>query len=518
MFITLALELLTSSVLSERQLKSILQLYQKAFSESTDNYESEYVERDAADLNRDLADKTSFQQSRIQSFQHNTPLQLNIASPGLLETLHFVEGDQQANPSGEEEVEVDVRAVGVNFRDCLIALGQFSDSKPGSECAGYVTRVGSKCTAIAPGDRFATCSLDTFKSYARCRSDRVHQIPDSLSFAEAAAIPTTFVTVYHGLCHIAHIQTGESILIHSGAGGTGQAAIRIAKLYDADIFVTVGSDEKKRLLMVAYGIPEDHIFYSRNTSVADGIKLATQGRGVDIVLNSLTGESLVASWECIAPFGRFLEIGKKDIYSRGSLPMFPFAQNVTFSDIDLASLSVQRPELLQKSFRSVMRLFLDQKLQPASPIHTFPVSEVEKAFRYMQTGKNVGKIVVTIQPEDRVLTVLNTKPAYQFNPDATYIISGGLGGVGRSIARWMCSRGARHLLLLSRSGPRSPSAKELLEELTGSGVQVEAPSCNVTRIASVRAVLQDCKDKMPPIKGCLQGSMVLKGNPSREDI
>ena len=246
------------------------------------------------------------------------------------------------------------------------------------------------------------CNLGAYKTYVRAPVECVIKIPFGVSFVEAAAIPTNFVTVFHALHHVAHIQSDESILIHAAADGNGQAAIRVARCFGALVYAKVGSKEKKRLIMDLYGIPEDHILHSRDLPFAKGIKKMTEGRSVDVILNSLAGEGLVASWECLANYGRFIEIGKKNIYSHAKLPMFQFSKNATFSDVDLAAMTQERPQLVRKALESAMALVAARKATIASPLHVFKISEVEKAFRFMQSSKNSGKIVLEVTADDQV--------------------------------------------------------------------------------------------------------------------
>lgn len=409
-FVTLALEIIDRS--SERHVQNIIRIFKSTILGSTSGcYEPEYIEIngmphinrivEANDLQREICTRASSQQSRNQRFGEGPSLKLCIGNPGFLDTLHFQEDSDCTRPLAPDEVEVEVKAIGVNFRDCLIALGRENAKTFGSECAGIVRRVGEECD-LQPGDRVSICNLDMYRTYARCPAQSVIRIPDELSLMEAAAIPTTFVTVYHALHEVARIKSGDSILIHAAAGGTGQAAIQVAKYFGAEVYVTVGSEQKKQLIMDLYGIPENRILYSRDLSFARGIKRLTQNRGVDIILNSLAGEGLVATWECIAPYGHFLEIGKKDIRSRNKLPMFPFAKNVSFSAIDIAAMSQERPSLVRKSFESAMALIATKKILPASPLHIFKISEIEQAFRFMQSGKNSGKIVIEVIQDDFV--------------------------------------------------------------------------------------------------------------------
>ncbi len=225
---------------------------------------------------------------------------------------------------------------------------------------------------------------------------------------EGASVPIVYCTAQYCLSNIARLEPGETILIHAAAGGVGQAAIMLAQATKATVLATVGSIEKKALLMETYGIPEGCIFYSRDTSFTQGVMDATAGKGVDVALNSLAGEQLRATWECMAPFGRFVEIGKRDITNNQNLEMSRFERNVSFTAVDLTDLAHHRQNVLQQSLVDVMNLFREKTIRPVSPIHEFGVSDVEAAFRSLQSGKLMGKLVI-VPKENQMVMV-----SYQF--------------------------------------------------------------------------------------------------------
>ncbi|KAK7724612.1 putative secondary metabolism biosynthetic enzyme [Diaporthe eres] len=465
-------------------------------------------------LNQHVHDATSASVRREQRFGQ-VDLKVKIRRPGLLDTIYFKEIPGSAAYSlGPDEIEVDVKAIGVNFRDCLIALGRVDQDILGTECAGIVRRVGSACQQLQPGDRVTVGDVDTYQGVVRCREILAVKIPDSMSFADAGAIPTNFVTAYHSFVRVAKLSPGETVLIHSGAGGTGQAAIQIAQHCGAGaIYTTVGSESKRQLLTERYGIPPEHIFNSRDLSFEDGVRRLTGGRGVDVVLNSLAGDALVASWECVAPFGRFVEIGKKDIFSHKTLPMFQFARNVSFAAVDLASMAQERPDLVQSGLRGVLDLFQRGILHMPSPVKSFPISDVEGAFRFLQSGTNAGKVVLEVDSEEVVPAVVETRSGWKFSPNETFILAGGLGAQGRVISEWMVSKGARNLVLLSRRDINNPSNSELAAFVRGlqdSGATVYCPKCDVSDAEALSAVLAYCKANLPPIKGCIQAAMELR--------
>ncbi|KAK6334105.1 hypothetical protein TWF696_002607 [Orbilia brochopaga] len=401
-----------------------------------------------------------------------TPLKMVVGSPGVLDTTHFIEDLEPRDPLLDNEIEVEVKAVGVNFKDCLIALGALNEKSIGSEIAGVVTRIGRDTTdhGLRPNSRVFGFSTNGYRTIFRNHAKGFSVIPESLTFTEAASIPINYATAWHSLRHVAQLAAGETVLIHSGAGGTGQAAIQIAQYLGATVFTTVGTDEKRKILTTVYGIPSDHIFDSRDsTGFAKGVMRMTNGNGVDVVFNSLSGDMLFNSWECIAPFGRFIEIGKKDIQASNGLPMAQFEKNCSFSAVDLGHMFLQRPEQVTRLINEVVDLFNKGRLQTVFPIHRFGISSLVSAFRLMQSGKSSGKIVVETESQSHVQAILPTKAKSSFHPNASYVIAGGLGGLGRDTARWMAERGAKCLILITRTGPKTQQAQELISELRSIG-------------------------------------------------
>jgi NADPH:quinone reductase-like Zn-dependent oxidoreductase len=391
------------------QVDHITKLVEKTDFSSTDqSYESAYLQSGgnlnicriiaAKETSRDVYQRSLPEQSKTQAFETGPPLLLTVTTPGLLDSLEWVEDTSYAEPLAPDEVEVKVHMVGLNFRDLLLALGRINGTTLGTECAGVVSRAG-KATDFEPGDRVALFTPTAFATYTRIKAVAVARVPDGVSLMQAASVPSQFVAAWDALQGLGKLQKGETILIHSGAGGTGQAAIQIAQYLGSEIFTTVGSGEKKKFLMEHYHIPADHIFYSRDTAFADGIRRMTNGRGVDMVLNSLAGESLVATWDLIAPYGRFIEIGKKDIDANSSLPMRPFMRGATFASLDVSSKFYDVPWLVKSNIEKLLDMFRDGIFQPAQPVHVLPISDVQKGMRMLQEGKMIGKIVFEMNSE-----------------------------------------------------------------------------------------------------------------------
>jgi NADPH:quinone reductase-like Zn-dependent oxidoreductase len=303
----------------------------------------------------------------------------------------------------ESKIEIEPRAFGINFREVLIALGQLEEGDLSfEECAGVVTQIGHEAaikTGLRLGDR--VCGWSQGSSGPKIQVDWHAVVPfsDSLTFEEAASVPMVWTTVYYSLRSIAALTKDETILIHAGSGGVGQAAIMLSQYMGAEIYTTVSSVEKRDFLIRKYGVAPDRIYYSRDSSFAAAVMTATEGRGVDVVLNSLAGPLLEESWNCVAPFGRFIEIGKKDIHSAKLLSMSKFRRNVAFAAVDLVELLLYKPLKMREVINEVLQLIDSETLSTVSPINTFSATKVQDAFRYMQTGRHIGKVVVTVEPK-----------------------------------------------------------------------------------------------------------------------
>ncbi|CAG8960790.1 hypothetical protein HYFRA_00002327, partial [Hymenoscyphus fraxineus] len=499
----------------------ISQVLKKLISPENEDMDLEYQVRDglicvprlveANYMNKFLAAKKHQQPPQPTSFRqgHSRSLKLAMGAVASLDSFHFVDDERVSAPLGDTEIEIEVKASGLNFKDVLVALGQVSEYQIGIECAGIVSRTGRN-TDFNVGDRVCAIVDESLSTFARCDSKCAVAVPENVRLVEAAALPISFSTAYFSINNLAKLTRGETVLIHSGAGGLGQACIQLAKLHGAEIFTTVGTKEKKEFLMGQYDIPDSHIFSSHTNEFVDAIKSATNGRGVDVIINSLSGEGLRNTWECIAPFGRFIETSMKDAISHNSLPMVAFSRMATFSGVHLIYLKNNNKNVMKQVLGDVMKLMEERKINAQEPLNIFNAGQIEDGFRLIQSGKSMGKVVIEFGEDDVVKAVPSTLPTYNFEETATYLIAGGLGGLGKSLALWMVNRGAKNLVLLSRSGPKDDTAKSFLKSLKRQGVNVMAPPCDITDRKSLSKVLAECSSCMPPIKGCIQSTMVLQ--------
>ncbi len=431
---------------------------------------------------------------------------LESRGEGILTNLQWRETARRQ--LGPDEIEVQVHAGGINFRDVMKALGTYPGNPIdvrwyGDDFAGTVVAVGSNVTQAKIGDRVAGMAPYAFQSYAVVDARLVFRLPDSMTFEQAATLPTVFLTAHYAIHHLARMVAGESILIHGGTGGVGQAAIQIAQQLGLKIFATAGSDEKRQLLR-EQGV--EHVFNSRTLEFADQIKDVTKGYGVDAVLNSLAGDFIPKSFELLAPYGRFLEIGKMDIYNNSKIGLRQFKDNISYFVIDLGQHLACRQTHAGKLFAEIAEQIRMGHYRPL-PYTSFPISQCVEAFRRMAQGKHIGKNVL-IFDDPNLMIGPNSDPHSEFRSNGTYLITGGAGGFGWELAKQMAEHGARHLVLMSRSGPRDTERQEI-EQLRAAGINIVDARGDVTVADEVDQIVQTISQSMPPLVGVVHGAMVL---------
>ena len=392
----------------------------------------------------------------------------------------------------------------------MVVMGHIPDSLLGFEASGTIIRVGNQVRSFRPGDHVCTLGHGAHRSIFRNKAVFVQHIPTGLSFEEAATLPLVHCTAYNAIVRIARAQPGQTVLIHAAAGGVGQVALQIATYIGMEVFATVGSSDKRALLQELYGLSDDHIFNSRDLSFVKGVMRMTQGRGVDVVLNSLSGEALRQTWQCIAPFGTFVEIGLRDILSNTGLDMHPFSKGATFAFFNLSHVLKANPKLMAQILKNSFDYLLQGITKPVSPLKVYSISEVENAFRLMQTGKHVGKIALSWDKNAVVPILRSFNESLDLDPRSTYVLVGGLGGLGRSLASLFIEHGARHLCFISRSGATSVRAQNLVSELQKRRIDFQIFRCDIADKKSLTKAMGQCSRNMPPIRGVIQCAMVLQ--------
>ncbi|KAK6063593.1 beta-ketoacyl synthase domain-containing protein [Seiridium cupressi] len=445
-----------------------------------------------------------------KSFHGNeAQVQLRAERLGTLEGLTWCETEVQEPAVLEEHIEVEIMAVGVNFKDVAVTMGVVPDNEYslGYECAGVVRRLGPAVKKFHVGDRVCMLKQGSHANRIRVHVDRCHTIPDTMSYEDAATIPCVYLTSLYALYHLASLQEGQSVLIHSATGGIGIACIELARHKKAEIYVTVGTEEKRQFLEKEYGIPRSRMFSSRSTKFAGEIMQETNGRGVDAIVNSLIGELLDASWRVLADGGTMVEIGKRDIVSRNTLAMEPFDRNCSFRAVDLSYTKHFNEPIVARLMTELFTLINAGHLRPIHPVTTYAFEDVPAALAYIRTGRHLGKIVITNKNDKEI--IVPTRPAVRklkLSPDVSYLIVGGLKGLCSTLAVHMAQHGARHIVVSNRRGIRDEASAKVVRDCMSYGCRVTEAKGDIGNMDFVKSLVQNI---FPRLGGIVQAAMAL---------
>ena len=439
---------------------------------------------------------------------------LEMGTRGRIESLRFRQLRRQ--PPGPGEVEIHIHAAALNFKDVLKALAMLPEralestyhgTGLGMEAAGVISAVGKGVHEYQVGDEIVASVRDSFSSHVTVPANRMFGLRklNGMSFADAASLPVIFMTAYYALHELAHLRRGETVLIHAAAGGVGLAAVQVARWLGARIIATAGTEEKRDYIR-SLGV--DHVLSSRTLEFADQVMVLTGGRGVDVLLNSLSGETFFKSLAIVAPLGRFIEIGKRDIVDNARLPLLFFNRNLSFSAIDLDRIMTEQPELIRHLLNEVWERFRAGDFRP-TPVSTFPATKIVDAFRHMAQSKQIGKIVIKLDDLDGISVVPLKETRVLLKSDASYLITGGFGGFGLQVARWMAQEGAHYLVLVGRTGAKTAEAHQAVRELQSQGVIVKAIAADIGQENDVVSLLADLRHSMPPVRGVMHAAAAL---------
>ncbi|WP_139797200.1 SDR family NAD(P)-dependent oxidoreductase, partial [Mycobacterium malmoense] len=434
-------------------------------------------------------------------------VRLQIDQPGRLDALkvHAV----KRIPPGPGQVEVRVLAAGLNFSDVLKAMGVYPglDGAPpviGGECVGVVTALGAGSNSIQVGQRVIAFGPGTFGSHLTTLADLVVPVPDTLPDGEAAAFGIAYLTAWHSLCEVGRLAPGERVLIHSATGGVGLAAVSVAKMIGARIYTTAGSDAKRDMLS---GLGVEYVGNSRTVDFADEILDATDGYGVDVILNSLPGEAIQRGVKILAPGGRFIELGKKDVHADASLGLAALAKSASFAVVDLDLNLKLQPARYREMLGRILRHVSDGDLQPL-PVTEFGLREAADAFALMASGRHTGKIAVSIPAEGTVEAIASPPPQPLASPDGGYLVVGGMGGLGFVVARWLAEQGAGLVVLNGRSAP-SPDVAAAIADMNAAGGRIEVVTGDIAEPGTADRLVRAVQDAGFRVAGILHSAMVL---------
>jgi acyl transferase domain-containing protein/NADPH:quinone reductase-like Zn-dependent oxidoreductase/SAM-dependent methyltransferase/acyl carrier protein len=403
--------------------------------------------------------------------------------------------ESSARKPGWNEVEIQVRAAGLNFRDLLRVTGAYpTASGPlGGECSGIVTALGPGVTEFAVGDEVIAAAEAALAGQVTAKASLTALKPTNLSWDTAAGIPIAWMTAAYALEDAAKLRRGETVLIHAATGGVGLAAIEIAKAAGARVFATAGSEEKRAFLRES-GIHQ--VFDSRSDQFRDGVLTATRGNGVDVVLNCLGGDLIRAGFDVLARGGRFIEIGRIGIWNADQAQTY--RPDVRYEVIGLDEFMQADPYRAGELLRNILNRLSSGDLK-TEPVHVFPVQDARAAFCVMRQARHIGKIVMKAASR-----------AFHARPDATYLVTGGTRGLGLQTARWLSERGARHLVLVGRNSDPRPELLQALREMSGRGVHVELRAADTGDPRAIQSLLRWIDEKLPPLRGVVHAAGVLR--------
>ena len=506
-------ELLAAALMSSTKVNANLKKNEMEMVDSNGNiFIPRVITSQSLDLELELhSEKIRPVQGRLHDSDRALKLEKGIAEAA--ESLRWTTDEDAAEPLLEEHIEIRTTHVSLNPSDLDAMAGKILGTFLGREAVGIVSKVGSGVVKFNPGDRVVVLNSHSFRTHLRQHQKLVQKVPDSVQSEVAVALPSSFITAYHALIDVARLRKEESVLIDTAAGGFGQAAIQLANYVGGDVFVTVESRSKKDLLIEHYGLAEDHVFDSQKNSFTSKIMRTTEGKGFEVILSSCSGAALHQISSCLGEFGRFIDVGRtmdpRDLHPAS------FHRNSVLASIDLdRNTEEKRANLL-----SVLFEMLEQgQIGEIFPTTHYSVSELPTALDVLKTSDHSGKLVVSLE-EDAIVPLLpQAPPSLELKSDATYVVSGGLGALGLTIAENMCLNGARHLVLLSRSGASTSEQQEALQSLRDRGCKVDTPICDVTDASQLKTFIEAANQNAWNLKGVVQCAMVLRVRILRIDI
>ncbi|XP_010131413.1 PREDICTED: fatty acid synthase, partial [Buceros rhinoceros silvestris] len=444
---------------------------------------------------------------------------VNVLTRGDLSSLHWIVSPLRHFHTTNSNVQLcKVYYASLNFRDIMLATGRLSpDAIPG-DWTLQQCMLGMEFSGRDPAGRRVMGLLPAkgLATVVDCNKRFLWEVPENWTLEEAASVPVVYATAYYALVVRGGMKKGESVLIHSGSGGVGQAAIAIALSMGCRVFATVGSAEKREYLQARFPqLDADSFASSRNTTFEEHILRVTKGKGVNLVLNSLAEEKLQASLRCLARHGRFLEIGKFDLSNNSQLGMALFLKNVAFHGILLDAVFEDGNEEWEIVSKLLQKGIKDGVVKPLRTT-VFNKDEIEAAFRFMAQGKHIGKVMIKVQEEEKSHTLARSEPVKisatsrtSCPPTKSYIITGGLGGFGLELAQWLVERGAQKLILTSRSGIRNGYQAKRVREWKAMGVQVLVSTSDIGTLEGTQLLIEEAS-RLGPVGGIFNLAVVLR--------
>ena len=434
------------------------------------------------------------------------PVRAAFETPGVLSSLYFKPYTELWQPLPQDWIEVKVAAVGLNWKDLGLSSGRFDGNNLSSEYSGVVTKTGADVTDVSVGDHVYGMGRGHFGNFTRVPAIFAQRLRLSDDLVEVATMPLVYMTAVYAFDHVSHLKKEQKVLIQSATGGLGLAAIQIAQSKGAQVFATVGTAEKARFLTETMNIPSSRIFSSRDLSDLPRAVAMTQNRGFDVIISTAKGDMLYESVKALAPLGHLIDVGRMDVLDAKTIGLELFQKSANFSSFDLGLVLDSDPVLGGQLMHAVNEHYRAGHIAPIRPFSATDISQLDQVLLGFSKGTHIGKLVVTFQDPDSLVRMMSPAPAARFDPGARYVITGGLGGLGRSMIMWMSDRGAQDLLVLSRRGASSPEAQRLIETLAARGVSVRPVRCDVSDRKQVIRVIDEASSDRP-IKGVVHSAV-----------
>ncbi|KAJ5247894.1 hypothetical protein N7468_002877 [Penicillium chermesinum] len=424
------------------------------------------------------------------------PIRADFKTPGVLTSLYFRPYTELLQPLPRDWIEVRVQAIGLNWKDLGLCSGRFDQNNLSNEYVGVVSCIGSAVANVKVGDRVYGMGKGHFGNYTRLPAALAQQLPHGLDAMEAATMPLVYMTAVYAFEHITRVKQGSKVLIQSGSGGLGLAAIQLARSKGADVYVTAGTPEKTRFLIDSMSIAPDHIYSSRRLEDLPRLATATLNGGFDVILSTSQGDMLYESVKALAPLGHFVDVGRLDVTNSKSISLELFQKSASFTSFDLG-LVIERNVELGGAMATVSEHFRAGHIGPIRPYYASDISQLVQALLKFSKGTHIGKMIISYQNPQSMLRIHQSVPRAHFDQEACYILVGGLSSLGRSIIRWMASRGARDLVIWSRRGPNNMAseAEGLIKEMAAQGVRVQPVACDVSNREQVLRGVQEANSQ-----------------------
>ncbi|KAJ8115851.1 hypothetical protein ONZ43_g4571 [Nemania bipapillata] len=425
------------------------------------------------------------------------PVRAAFGAPGILTSLYFRPYTELWQPLPCDFIEVKVEAVGLNWKDLGLCSGRFDQNNLSNEYCGIVVKKGSAVSNLQIGDRVYGMGKGHFGNFTRVLASLAQKVAPEVDPVEAATMPLVFMTAVYAFEHITRLRKGNKVLIQSASGGLGLAAIQLARSKGAEVFATVGTAEKFRFLVEEIGIPSDHVFYSRDLADGGRMAKATRTGGFDVILSTAQGDMLYNSVKALAPLGHIIDVGRLDVTNSKSIGLELFKKSASFTSFDLGLVIDRSPELGGELMLAVSEHHRAKRIGAVRPFTVSNISQLDQTLLQFSKGTHVGKTVISYQNPKAILNVCQTAPPVHFDPAASYILVGGLSALGRTIVRWMVERGARTLIIWSRSGARGLDSHgiALHDEMRIGGVSLELVACDVSDTDQVNLAMQEATSK-----------------------